>query len=232
MLPLLALLVAAVPTSVQAQERPLVPSLTVVGSGKVSARPDMAQIQVGVVSEAASAAKALKDNNEAMARLFSALEGHGIAKKDTQTSNFSVIPQYKQGKQVEQPQRITGYRVSNTVRIKVRKLDTLGQILDDVVQQGANQVHSISFSVAESAPLLDEARRKAMADARRKAELYAKEAGVDVGKVLLIQEQTPHVSLPPVIGFARAESAGVPIAEGEMEFGASITVTYAIAGKS
>jgi uncharacterized protein YggE len=209
-----------------AEIEPLVPSITVVGSGKSSARPDMAQIQVGVVTEAPLAAKALKDNNDAMSRLFSTLDARGIAKKDVQTSSFSVVPQYKRGPHGEQVPEIVGYRVSNQVAVKVRKLDSLGQVLDEVVQQGANQVQGVSFAIAEPNPLLDEARRKAMASARRKAELYAKEAGVEVGRVLLIQEETPHVPRPLAMGLSRAE--GVPVAEGEQEFGASITVTYAI----
>ncbi len=213
------------------EKQALVPSLTVVGSGKVSARPDMAQIQVGVVTEAPSATKALKDNSDAMARLFATLDGRGIARKDVQTSNFSVTPQYKRGPHGEQMPEIVGYRVSNAVRVKVRKLDALGQVLDAVVQQGANQVQGVSFSVAEPTALLDGARRKAVADARRKAELYAKEAGVAVGRVLLIQEQAPHVPGPLFVGAARAEAAGVPIAEGELDFGATITVTYAIGAR-
>jgi uncharacterized protein YggE len=202
-----------------------------VGSGKVSARPDMAQIQVGVVTEAPSAAKALKDNNDAMARLFATLGGRGIARKDVQTSHFSVAPRYKRGSHGEQLPEIVGYRVGNVVQVKVRKLDALGQVLDEVVRQGANQIQGVSFAVAEPTPLLDEARRKAMADARRKAELYAKEAGVEVGRVLLIQEQTPHLPGPLVVGVARSETAGVPIAEGELDFGATITVTYTIGAR-
>jgi uncharacterized protein YggE len=97
-----------------------------------------------------------------------------------------------------------------------------------VVQEGANQVQGVSFSVADPTALLDEARRKGMADARRKAELYAREAGVEVGQVLLIQEQAPQVPGPLVAGFTRGEAAGVPIAEGEQDFGATVTVTYAI----
>jgi uncharacterized protein YggE len=209
------------------EKQALVPSLTLVGSGKVSARPNMAQIHLGVVTEASSATKALKDNNDAMARLFAALEKQRIARKDAQTSNFSVAPQYKRGPRGEQLSEIVSYRISNAVRVKVRKLDALGQVLDEVVQQGANQVQGVTFAVAEPTPLLDEARRKAVADALRKAKLYAEEAGAEVGRVLLIQEQTPH--LPEhLVGVARAEAAGVPIAEGEMDFGATITVTYAI----
>jgi uncharacterized protein YggE len=213
------------------EKQALAPSLTVVGSGKVSARPDLAQIQLGVVTEAPSATKTLQDNNGAMARLFAALNRRGIAQKDVQTSNFSVAPQYKRGPHGEQLPEIVGYQVGNAVRVKVRKLDALGQVLDDVVQQGANQVHGVSFAVAEPTPLLDEARRQAMADARRKAELYAREAGVAVGRVLLIQEQAPHLPGGLVLGVARAGAVGVPVAEGELDFGASVTVTYSIGAR-
>jgi uncharacterized protein YggE len=214
------------------EKQVLVPSITVVGSDKVSARPDMAQVQVGVVTEASSAATALKENNDGMTKLFSSLEERGVPRKDVQTSNFSVMPQYKRGPHSEQLSEIVGYRVNNSVAVKVRKLEALGQVLDEVIQKGANQIQGVSFSVAESTPLLDEARRKAVADARRKADLYAKEAGVEVGQVLLIQEQTQHIPGPMVVGLARSQAAGVPIAEGELDFGATITVTYAISGKA
>jgi uncharacterized protein YggE len=209
------------------QKHALVPSLTVAGSGAVSARPDLAQVQVGVVTEDPSAAKALKDNNDALARLFAALDARGVARKDVQTSAFSVAPQHKRGPHGEQLE-VVGYRASNAVRVRVRKLDSLGGVLDELVRQGANRVQGVSFSVAEPAPLLDAARRKAMADARRKAELYAKEAGVGLGRVLLIQEQPPYLPRPFALDVARGEAAAVPIAEGELEFGASVTVTYAL----
>jgi len=218
-----------------AEKGRLVPSITVVGSGKVTARPDMAELQMGVLAQSESAAKALKENSEAMDRLLKTLEARGIAKKDVQTSNFSVSPQYKQvlPRPGEAPQRpeIVGYQVSNQVRVKVRNLDALGQVLDEVVNQGANQVNGISFSVAEPEHLLDEARRKAMADARRKAELYATAGGVGLGQVLLVEEQTPQVPRPLMDGMARGMAAmgSVPVAVGEQDIGATITVTYAVA---
>lgn len=213
------------------EKQALVPSVTVVGTGNVSARPDTAQIQVGVVTAAATAAKALKDNNSAVESLFTTLEKRGIAKKDVQTAHFNVTAQYKRGPHGEQLQEIIGYQVSNLVQVKVRKLDALGQVLDELVQQGANHVQGISFSVAEPSPLLDQARRKAVGEAHRKAVLYAKEAGVAVGQVLLIQEQVARLPGPVFLGAVRAEAAGVPIAEGELNFGASITITYALGAK-
>jgi uncharacterized protein YggE len=209
------------------QQQPLVPSVTVVGVGKATAQPDMAQVQVGVVTQAPSAAQALKDNNEAMSKLFRVLEAAGIAKKDVQTSSFSVVPQYKRGPHNEQLPDIVAYRVANEVRVRVRQLGSLGRVLDEVVAQGANQVQGVSLSVAEPSPLLDEARRKAMADARHRAELYTREAGVKLGRVLLIQEQTPHVPVPQFLGLARGAGA-VPVAPGEQEVQASVTVTYAM----
>jgi uncharacterized protein YggE len=230
---LLGLLAAAFALTARASDKEqLVPSLTVVGSGKASAWPDMAQVQVGVVTQAPSAAQALQDNNAAMAKLLKTLETRGIAKKDVQTAHFSVVPQYKRGPQGEQQPEVVGYQVSNDVRVKVRQLDSLGEVLDQVVGQGASHVQGISFAVAEPTPVLDEARRKAVADACHKAELYAREAGVEVGPVLLIQEETPHPPRPPLLGAARAEAAAVPVAKGELEFGASITVTYAIGKQS
>jgi uncharacterized protein YggE len=226
----LAMLLAGPLASARAQEpRNLVPSVTVVGSGKVAAKPDMAEIQVGVVTQANSAAKALKDNNQAMAQLLKVLSARGIADKDQQTSNFNITPQYRRGNQGEQGPEIVGYQVANQVQIKVRKLDSLGELLDDVVASGANQIHGISFSVAEPSHLLDQARNKAMADARHKAELYANAADANLGQVLLIEEQTPHLPRQEMLGMAMGRAAAAaPIAAGEQEFGASVTVTYRI----
>ncbi len=215
-------IVAVVPTS--AAE----PSITVTGSGKVSAKPDMAQVQLGVTTQAPTAAKALEDNDAAMEKLFAGLAEKGIDRKDVQTSSFRVGPVYTLGPQRQQTNEVTGYEVSNVVTVKVRKLDTLGEVLEEAVSEGANRVQGVSFTVAEPEPLLDQARRKAVADARRKAELYAKEAGVSVGRVLQIQEGPVHVPRPQVHAVA-ARAAAVPVAEREREFAASVTVTYSIA---
>lgn len=208
--------------------RPLVPSMTVVGESEVLVKPDTATVQVGVVTQGASAAKALKDNNAAMQGLFKTLAARKIAEKDIQTSNFGVTPRYHRDPESGEPPEVIGYRVTNQVRVKVRDLAALGEVLDEVVAAGANRVQGVSFSVAAPDELLDDARRKAVADARRKADLYAKAAGVKVGRVLLVQEQSPQLPRPKVFGLARDSAASVPVAPGELEFGARITVTYAI----
>lgn len=207
----------------------LVPSVTVVGSDEVSAKPDMATVQVGVVTQAQTAAKALKENTEAMQKLFQKVASLGIAENDMQTANFNVAPQHRRGPQGQYDPEIVGYEVSNQLRLKVRNLAKLGDVLDQMVESGANSVQGVSFSVANPKPLQDEAREKAVADARRKAELYTKAAGVKLGRVLLIQESTPHLPQPMMFQ-PRAAMAGaaVPVAPGEQEFHASITITYAI----
>jgi len=207
----------------------LVPSITVTGAGQASARPDMATVQVGVVTEGASASEALKKNSEAMAGLMQSLAGQGIAEKDIQTTNVSVSPRYSSG-----PDRgsmhIVGYEASNSVQAKVRQLSNLGAILDDVVEKGANRMHGVAFSVAEPNPILDQARQKAIQDAHRKADLYATAAGVKLGRVLLIEEQAHYLPRmePMMMGRASMAASAVPVASGEQEFRVSISVTYGL----
>ncbi len=208
----------------------LVPSITVVGEGSVTAKPDMAQINLGVTSYATSASDALKQNSEAMQNLFEILKAKGIADKDIQTTSFNVSPEYKRDPQGRMKPTIIGYRVTNQVQVKVRQIPILGSLLDEVVQEGTNQINGISFSVSEPAHLLDEARKKAMDHAIHKAELYTNRVGAKVGRALLIQEQTPQLPQPRFYGMKAAQGGGgaVPIAEGEQEFQVNITVTFAL----
>ena len=201
------------------------PSITVVGSGTASARPDTAEVSTGVVTQAPTAAQALAANNAAMDKVLKAVAALGIADKDVQTTNVSVTPLRRQGRQEAQPPEITGYEVSNQVRVKVRDLRGLGRLLDTLVAQGANSLGGISFSVDDPAPVMDQARTKAMADARRKAEVYAQAAGLRLGAVRSIRESTGGV---PRFGgeMPRMAMSAVPVAPGEQEFQASITVTY------
>lgn len=199
-------------------------TVTVAGSGTISATPDQAEITIGVVTQAATAAPALAANSQAMERLLQSLGNLGIGPRDIQTTNISVSPQRRAPKE-GQPPEITGYEVSNQVRVKVRDLARLGQVLDRQVSQGANLVYGIHFGLQEPAPLLDEARKRAMADARRRADLYAAAAGLKVGRVLSVQEAgvTPPGPAPRM-----AMSAAVPVAPGEQEIQATVTVTFTL----
>jgi uncharacterized protein YggE len=197
-------------------------TVTVAGVGTVSATADQAEITTGVVTQAATAAQALAANSQAMERLLQALGSLGIASRDIQTINVSVSPQRRPPKE-GQPPEIVGYEVTNQVRVKVRDLSRLGRVLDQQVGQGANLVSGINFGVQEPAPLLDEARKRAMADARRKADLYAAGAGLKVGRVLSVREAGVAPPAPRAM-----MSAAVPVAPGEQEIQASVTVTFTL----
>ncbi len=210
-------------------------TITVSGTGKVSAAPDTADINIGVITNASSAKDALAANNEAMSEIHRVLKERGIAAKDIQTINLSIAPQYSQPGQPRPGQRptefvprIVGYQVNNSVQITARDLDKLGQVLDAVVQAGSNQMNGISFRIAEPEKLLDVARKQAMSDARRKAELLAGEAGVVVGLPISIQDAVGAFPPPrPMFGRAMAmEAAAVPIAAGEQELSVSVTIVY------
>jgi uncharacterized protein len=201
-------------------------TVTAAGTGTVSAAPDMAEITTGMVTQAPTAALALAANSQAMERLLQALGALGIAARDIQTTNISVSPLRRQTRD-GQPPAITGYEVTNQVRVKVRDLSRLGGVLDQQVGQGANLVHGIQFGRQEPAPLLDEARKRAMADARRKAELYAAAAALKVGRVVAVQEAGAGSPRPEMAQRAMM-SAAVPVAPGEQEIQASVTVTFTL----
>jgi hypothetical protein len=210
-------------------------TISVTGTGKVSAAPDLAEISIGVVTQAASARDALAGNTEAMTAVQALLKERGVAEKDIQTISINVQPRYSQPPSPRQVQtefipRIVGYDVTNTVRITARDLKKLGSILDAVVQSGANQIHGISFRVEEPEKLLDVARKEAVADAKRKAEQLAGESGVVVGMPITIQEMGAIAPPQPMFGRAmrgmEMAAAPVPVAPGEQELSVSVSVVY------
>ena len=156
----------------------LPPAITVSGEANVSVAPDLAQVDGGVTSEAKTAREASEANNAAMGKVLLALKGAGIDEKDYQTSRLSLQPQYAQtGPNRSGPPQISGYRAANRVTIKVRDVTKVANVIDTLVGAGANEIGSINFIVTQASKALDEARTKAVVDARRKAEIYAKAAG-------------------------------------------------------
>ncbi len=205
------------------------PVLTVAGTGESHGKPDFAQVQLGIVTEAATAAEALKKNNEAMSQLIVMIRKRGIEDRDLQTVQFNVSPRYRYDKEQKEPPKIAGYQVVNEVHVKVRNLLALGAFLDETVSVGANQVRGISFGVADPARFLDEARKKAVADAYHRAGIYAEAAGVKIGKPIRIEEQAGARPGPyPVMRMDAAAAAAVPVAPGEQTFSVTVTVSYAI----
>jgi hypothetical protein len=200
-------------------------TVTVSGVGTVSAAPDMAEITSGVVTQAPTAAQALAANSQAMEQVLRSLTALGVAARDIQTTNVSVSPQRRVVRGEGRPPEIVGYEVTNQVRVKVRDLGQLGRVLDQQVAQGANSVYGIRFGLADPGPMLDEARKRAMADARRRAELYAAAASLTIGRVVAVQEAGATAPRPEMA--ARVMTAGaVPVAPGEQEIQASVSVTF------
>jgi uncharacterized protein len=203
------------------------PSITVVGSATASAPPDTAEVTAGVVTQAATAAQALTQNSAVMDRVLRAVTGLGIAERDVRTSGVNVTPQRAQpqpGRQ--QPIAIVGYEVTNQVHVRVRNVAMLGGLLDTLVAQGANALGGVAFSVADPSPLLTEARGRAIADARRKAEAYTAAAGVKLGRVIFIRDASPGIPRP--LAARMMASPGVPVAAGEQELEVSVSVTYGL----
>ncbi len=202
------------------------PSITVTGMGEILVKPDIARINIGVVTQFESASEGVRQNNEAVEKLLKALDKYGIAESDIQTSNFSVAPQYNYDRSGQAP-RLIGYTVTNQVRVAVHSIADLGALLDEVVTAGANQINGVAFAINEVKSFEDTARRMAMADAHRKAEIYAQEAGVRIGSVLRVEEAGP-VAIPQFGFNAVQEARAVPIAPGQQAIRQQVRVTFAI----
>lgn len=214
---------AAFPLASVAQEAETPRRLTVQGSGEAAAAPDLAEITLGVTERAASAAEAMEAVSGVAGRILSRLEGLGVEARDVQTSDLSLHPVHGEGAPGATPE-VTGYEASNRVTVRVRKLDELGAVLAAVLEDGANSLGGLRFSVADPDPLLDEARRAAVADARAKAELYAEAAGVTLGPLLSIDERGA-VGGPPM-PMAEMRMSAVPVAAGETGYGAEVQMVW------
>ena len=203
-------------------------TMTIVGTGSANAIPDMATIRVGVTTDARTAADALSENSATTGEVLTLLSEIGIEQEDMQTSNLSLSPLWNdRSSSGSYKQKVEGYRVDNTITLRVRALGDLGVILDDVVASGANQFHGLSFGLQEPQPVQDQARMAAIADAVRKAELYAEAAGVTLGSILSIREGGAGPDFGPQVAQFAARSA-VPVAAGELEISAQVTLVYAI----
>lgn len=203
-------------------------AISVTGEASVSVPPDLALVDGGVTSEARTAREASDANNAAMGKVLQALKGAGIDEKDVQTSRLSLQPQSAPNR--TGPSAIIGYRASNRVTVRVRDVGKVAGVIDTLVGAGANEIGGINFMVSQASRLLDEARDKAVADARRKAEIYAKAAGVTLGAPLSISEEGNAPPMP-----YRRMSAGMvaaaPVAQGEETLSVTVSVSWAIKPK-
>lgn len=214
-----------------AQER--VPTLSLSGEGTVEAQPELAIIQVGVAVTAKIAKDALAENSKLLAAALNAAKESGIEPRDLQTTGLALRPDIVRAE--KWPNReVVGYQANNLVTMRVRDISKLGGLLDRLVVLGINDIRSISFSVANPAPLIEQARAEAIKDAMRKAEKYAEAANLRIVRVLSITESGIEAPLPRPFVLTRAASAPrpeVPIESGEITYRARVSATFEIAPK-
>ncbi len=202
-------------------------SIAVQGLGVVSARPDMAIIQAGVTGQSATAKAALDQHNVAMAKLLAELKAFGLAPRDVQTRQVNLRAIYPNRRREEAVPVPSAFRATGNVRIRLREVARLGDLLDRMTAAGVNNLSGLHFTIADPAPLQDQARKLAIRDARRRAQLYAHEAGVKLGDVLRIREGAAAAPMPEFRAMT-ARSVQSPIAAGENDIRIGVTVLFAL----
>jgi len=216
--------------NVPAQGGAVSDGITVSGEGQVRSTPDLMTMSIGIEVEERTVAEARTAAADAATSLIDSLKSNGIAEKDIQTTSVSIYPRYTYP-QNDQP-RIIGYTAANQLTVKVRDLDRAGAVIDEAVGAAgeAARLQGISFGVDDPAPLLKEAREKAVSDAKSRAEAYARAAGVNVGAVLSISETTAsYIPVSRDAGMAYADTEKVtPIEPGEATTSVNVTVRFAI----
>jgi len=224
----------ATPSNLQVNLTTQQEGIWVNGSGKVSAVPDIAILRLGIEAQEASVAGAQSQATMAMDAVKAALTDSGIAEKDIQTQYFNIhkVTRWDDAKGQEV---VIGYRVTNVVTAKVREMDNIGATIDVVASAGGDltRIDSISFSVEDPLAYHEEARQKAMADAKAKAGQMAQLAGVTLGKPVYISENayTPSPVYRQDVYMEQAAGAPMvetPISPGEMDIQLTVQVVYAI----
>ncbi|MBB5684536.1 SIMPL domain-containing protein [Sphingobium boeckii] len=221
---------AMVPTALSAQAVPPQPiqgtRLDIVATGETKRVPDVAVISAGVVTQAADAAGAMRDNADRMAKVIAALKKAGVAERDIATSTIGLNPQYRYGENV--PPVITGYQANNTLTVRFRDVARSGAILDALVAAGVNQISGPTLQIDKPEAAEDEARVAAVKQAQARAQLYAGAAGLKVKRILSISESGGYNPQPPVMYAmkARSEAADTVINPGEQSVGVTVNVSF------
>ena len=228
----LALGAAAIPSAAAAQQAAITQTiagtrLDLNATGEVTRVPDVAMISAGVVSRSTSASGALQDTADRMSKVLAALKRAGVEDRDIQTSNVNLNPEYRYPE--NQSPQLVGYTASNNVTVRFRDLRSSGKILDALVAQGANQISGPNLIVDKPQAALDQARAKAIALGRARAELYARSLGMRVARVVAVNESggyyAPPPPPPPAPMMERAQFASTRIEPGEQKLQVSVAMT-------
>jgi len=224
--------------------------LSLSAEGRSLRTPDLAVFTAGVVSQGTTAAEAIAANSRAMDSVMAALRRAGIQPRDIQTSAISLQPRYNDPEReaqmrvrverqpyvppVVEPRRIIGYEARNQVQVRVRRLGEMGRIIDTLIASGANEVHGPSFTLDEQQVAMDEARAQAVATGRQRAELYARAAGMRVGRLLSISEGGGFYPVQEIFVTGRSLGAAAPpppppptpVSPGELALGVSVSMQF------
>lgn len=205
-------------------------TISIEGEGKVTAKPTLGQINVGLYTEGQEVPVVQNENSRKVNAMVAAMKDLGVSEADLQTSNYNISPkyEYKDG-----TQRVVGYTVSQNIEVKVRDLSKVGTVLSRIGQLGANQVNGVTFTIDDPSSLKQEARRKALEDARSKANELAKALGVDIVRVVTFSESgaTPVPPMPfyRAEGMAASAAPTAPdIQAGSLDVLSHVSVTYEI----
>jgi uncharacterized protein YggE len=203
--------------------------IEVSGDASVNAAPDFAVVTLGVTTAGKEANQVMAANAKSVNAVISAIKAEGVAAADIQTSSLSISPQFSNASSPSaREQTITGYVVNDTVSVTARDLSRLGPLLDSAVGAGANAMYGIAYGENNPGALVDKIRPLAVADARRKAEIYAAAGGAKIGRLMVLTEQ----GSPSPAQFSRraytpaVAAAPTPIEAGEDKLTVTITAQF------
>ncbi len=204
--------------------------LTVHGHSEMKVRPDVAYVDVGVVTQSQDSTQAVRDNATRSTALLAALKGAGLADRDLQSQSYSVQPQYDYQ---SSPARLTGYQVTNSVRATVRDLTKVGPVIDAATGAGGNQVNGVTFDLADRTQAEGRALAMAVVEARAKAAVMAQAAGVPLGRLVDLSEGDAPTFQPLVLeaqGVTRmaARAPSTPIQSQDISITADVTAVYGL----
>jgi len=199
--------------------------VTVVGAGEVQGTPDTLTVNASIEFVAPDVSSAMNQTSDRQKAVIDALVGSGIDRKDISTTQVSLQPQFAGGDSTT----IIGYRASNSIDVKIRKLDAASQTLALIVSTGgdATRINTVNYSIEDDSQLVKDARARAFNDAKDRAHQYAQLSGLDLGKVISITESGGATQPPPPMPYSRgAEMAAVPVEPGQQTVGFSVTVIF------
>lgn len=205
-------------------------TISISGEGKVNAKPDVAQLSLGVITEGKTVQEAQKANTDKMNAITDAVKKMDIADKDLQTANYSISPKYDY---TNGRQTIVGYIVSQNLDVKVRSMDRVGDVLAKAGELGANNVGGVQFTLDDPKSLEQQARLEAIEDARRKAEELGKQLGLTIVKVVTFSEtgspQPPVYPLAKAMEMDAAQNVPAPrIEAGSLDVMSNVLVTFEV----